>query len=71
VREQNTVREKRDADGTVVVTRLRPGDAPGGPPAAARGTFVPADAPDQDGRGSEPRSPGSAAAAARWTPGAT
>jgi Ca-activated chloride channel family protein len=49
VREANTVREKRDADGTVVVTRYDPATLRAAA-AAARGTFVPADAPDKAAR---------------------
>ncbi len=49
VREENTVREKRDAEGEVVVTRYTPATLRAAAE-AARGTFVPAEAPDKAAR---------------------
>jgi Ca-activated chloride channel family protein len=69
VREANTVREKRDTDGNVVLTRHNPATLRAAAE-AARGTFVPADAPTRR-RASAPRSPGSGGAAAPWTRDAT
>jgi Ca-activated chloride channel family protein len=49
VREANTVREKRDSEGNVVVTRYTPATLRAAAE-AARGTFIPADAADKASR---------------------